>query len=120
MNWAVTPSKLPGAAVPFGAMTVDLEAPITRVTVYVDSARVVRRGRVALPVGPSTVVVHDLPASVRDESVRCAVRGTEAVRLGGIDVTTSYASMSSERALTEAVAQLDRLRDEDAGVRDEV
>ena len=47
-----------------------LDTQIVEVTVFLDGARVVRRGRVSLEAGTRTVVLAGLPASVDPASVR--------------------------------------------------
>src|ERR1700721_1231728 len=46
-----------------------LHAPIPEVTVFQDGARVLRKGRLAVPAGSPTVVLSDLPPSVDTASV---------------------------------------------------
>lgn len=52
-----------------------LDTQMVAVTVFLDGARVVRRGRVTLDVGTRTVVLTGLPATVDHASVRVVARG---------------------------------------------
>ena len=62
-----------------------LDAPIVAVTVHPGRARITRRGRLTVPAGTSEIVVADLPATLLEESVRVAGRGS-GVRVVGVDV----------------------------------
>jgi hypothetical protein len=69
-----------------GSDAVPLEAPIVAVTVYLDAARVTRRGTVTLPGGSSVVTIADLPASLQEDSVRVAAHG-DGLTLTAVEVS---------------------------------
>lgn len=91
-------------------LTVD--APITAITVFPDRAQVVRVGEVALPQGPTTVVIEGLPASIVAESVRVA---------GDASADVLIASVETGHVFIEQAAHLEerRLNDELAALKDQ-
>jgi uncharacterized protein (TIGR02231 family) len=84
----------------------ELGAPIVAVTVYRDSARVTRRGRVRLAAGDHTVAVEPLPLYLRPDSIRVSGHGPATVL--GVDVTRRH----QPRTTDAAVAQLEEERRE--------
>ena len=82
-----------------------LDAPIAGVTVFMDGARVRRRGTVSVEPGLRPVVIRDLPASVDPASVRVAARGQDLALLN-VEVHHGY--------------RTDPLREETARLRSEV
>ena len=54
---------------------VTINAPIVEVTVFVNRARVTRRGTIHLPAGEQTIRIENLPASINPDSVRASGRG---------------------------------------------
>jgi uncharacterized protein (TIGR02231 family) len=91
---------------------IEVEAPITAVTVFRDGARVVRNG--AFTAGPGTVraVIGGLPSDTDAASIRVALRG-HAVTLVDIEVRREYAAEPLR-------ADTGRLRDEVQACRDAV
>jgi uncharacterized protein (TIGR02231 family) len=84
-------SALPDAP---GTTPTLLDAPIVAVTVYPGQARVVRRGRVAVPAGPVPVTLTGLPLALDAESVRVTGRG--AATIGGVDIVTAHRATHDE------------------------
>ncbi len=72
-------------------VVIDVDAPITAVTVFLDGARVVRTGTFAADPGAVRAVVGGLPADADTASVRVALRG-HAVTLVDIEVQRKYAT----------------------------
>ncbi|MFD0820315.1 DUF4140 domain-containing protein, partial [Micromonospora zhanjiangensis] len=68
--------------------TVQIEAPVVAVTVYVDRARVTRRGTVTLPAGQHRVGIGPLPLSLDRDSLR--VGGSGPATVLGVDVSTRH------------------------------
>ena len=89
---ATEPSSA-GPDVP-GTTPTLLDAPIVAVTVYPGQARVVRRGRVAVPAGPVPVTLTGLPLTLDAESVRVTGRG--AATIGGVDIVTAHRATHDE------------------------
>lgn len=87
---------------------MDLQAPIVAVTVHPQRARVVRRGRVAVPAGRSDVVVADLTRTLLPDSLRVAVAGA---RVLGVDVVHRHLAELPDgrvRAAEAAVREAER------------
>ncbi len=82
-----------------------LDAPIAAVTVFMDGARVRRRGTVSVEPGLRRAVIRDLPPSVDPASVRVAARGRDLALLN-VEVHHRY--------------RTDPLREETARLRSEV
>ena len=94
------------------AEAIDLDAPITAVTVFRDGARVVRTGTLTLDAGMGQVTIVGLPAAADPASVRVAVRGHH---LGLLDVEV-HKRFAADPKREDAV----RLRTEAEERRDEV
>lgn len=99
----------------------DLAATLTidQVTVYPQTAAVVRRGEVAVPAGSHRLIIRGLPDPVDPGSLRISA-ASRGVRLGGIEiekiVATEFVS-EAERALRR---KLTELVDRRAEIHDEV
>lgn len=92
---------------------------IDQVTVYPQTAAVVRRGEVTVPAGSHRLIIRGLPDPVDPASLRLSA-SSRVVRLGGIEiekiVATEFAS-EAERGLRQKLTQL---LDRRAEVQDEV
>jgi uncharacterized protein (TIGR02231 family) len=99
----------------------DLAATLTidQVTVYPQTAAVVRRGEVTVPAGSHRLIIRGLPDPVDPGSIRMSA-SSRAVRLGGIEIekiiATEFVS-EAERALRK---KLTELADRRAEIQDEV
>lgn len=99
----------------------DLAATLTidQVTVYPQTAAVVRRGEVTVPAGSHRLIIRGLPDPVDPGSLRMSA-SSRAVRLGGIEiekiVATEFVS-EAERALRK---KLTELVDRRAEIQDDV
>jgi uncharacterized protein (TIGR02231 family) len=88
----------------------DLAATLTidQVTVYPQTAAVVRRGEVTVPAGSHRLIIRGLPDALDPGSLRMSA-SSRAVRLGGIEieriVATEFVS-EAERALRKKLAEL--------------
>ncbi len=87
---------------------IDIEAPIKEVTVYSDRALVNRHGKVELEAGEHVLRVNNLPQFLRD-SLRASGRGTGAIRILNVDVTTAFRSRPPEAELVTLQDELERL-----------
>jgi uncharacterized protein (TIGR02231 family) len=95
-----------------------LEAPIAEVTVFQDGARVVRKGRLAVPAGSPTVVLADLPPSVDTASVRVTARG-KGVTLRDVEVRRDYRTEPVHEHTGRLRAEVDRCKDAVRQLEDE-
>jgi uncharacterized protein (TIGR02231 family) len=99
----------------------DLAATLTidQVTVYPQTAAVVRRGEVTVPAGSHRLIIRGLPDPVDPGSIRMSA-GSRAVRLGGIEIEKIVAAefvSEAERALRK---KLTELVDRRAEIQDDV
>ena len=99
----------------------DLAATLTidQVTVYPQTAAVVRRGEVTVPAGSHRLIIRGLPDPVDPGSIRMSA-GSRAVRLGGIEIEKIVAAefvSETERALRK---KLTELLDRRAEIQDDV
>ena len=92
------------------ADNIDLQAPITAVTVYRDGARITRSGTTALQPGLRSVVLGNLPDSADPESVRVAVRGEHAALLE-VEVNRRYGADPIRDETVRLRAAAERCRD---------
>jgi uncharacterized protein (TIGR02231 family) len=88
----------------------DLAATLTidQVTVYPQTAAVVRRGEVTVPAGSHRLIIRGLPDPVDPGSIRMSA-GSRAVRLGGIEIEKIVAVefvSEAERALRKKLTEL--------------
>src|SRR5437868_1616160 len=95
----------------------NIAANISDVTVYVDRARVVRRGNMHLAQGEQTLTIERLPTSLLDDSVRAGGRG-EGVRILGVEVARDYYTETPEEDQAAIQKELQKLQDEDAALGD--
>lgn len=99
-------------------MTVTaLNAPIQEVTVYVDRARILRRGTIHLAEGEHTLSLPNLPTTLQDDSVRASGRGAN-VRILGVDVAVEFVSEQAQGKAADWQNQLRALQDEDSALAD--
>src|SRR5580693_8637593 len=99
----------PGPAVP-GAAERPMDAPITRVTVFRDGARVLRAGLIELTAGPGSVTIGDLPAAVDTASVRVAARGRDLALLN-VEVRRRVGTEPLREQAARLRAEVERWRD---------
>lgn len=99
----------------------DIAATLTidQVTVYPQTAAVVRRGEVTVPAGSHRLIIRGLPDPIDPGSLRMSA-GSRAVRLGGVEieeiVATEFVS-DAERTLRK---KLTELTDRRAEIQDDV
>ncbi len=88
---------------------VDLDAPITEVTVYADRALVTRRGNIHLEAGEHELRINNLPQFIRD-SLRSAGQGPQNTRILNVDITTAFYSRPPEADISRLQRELERLQ----------
>lgn len=94
-----------------------IEAPIVATTVYLDVARIARRGTVHLTAGEHVLAISPLPNGLEPDSVRAAGQG-ERVRILGVEVGTTYIDRPPEATLDELLGQLEELDESLAALAD--
>jgi uncharacterized protein (TIGR02231 family) len=94
-----------------------IETDISDVTVYVDRARVVRKGTAHLPAGEHTLTLQRLPSGLLDDSVRAGGKGAN-IRILGVDVSRDYYTETPEADQAALQKELQTLQDQDAALVD--
>src|SRR5690606_9278956 len=95
-----------------------LDVPIVAVTVYVDRARVTRRGKFQLAAGEHTLTITNLPRSLEQDSVRAKGQGA-GVKISGVDVQTQFISAAPEAQIAELEGQLQAIQNNDEQLTNE-
>ncbi|NOK57559.1 MAG: mucoidy inhibitor MuiA family protein [Chloroflexi bacterium AL-W] len=95
-----------------------LQAPIVAVTVYVDRARIIRRGSIQLTPGEHTLTLTQLPMTIEEDSVRASGKGTN-VKILGVDTDIQFVTQPPEEALAELREQIETLQDQDKALVDD-
>lgn len=97
--------------------TTAVNAPIQEVTVYVDRARVTRRGTAHVLPGEQTLTFPNLPMTLQDDSVRASGKGAN-VRILSVEVATEFVSDLPEGKVAEWKSQLEAVEDQDKALAD--
>ena len=103
-------------------MEIDLDAPITEVTVYPERALVVRRGKAMIETaGEHTLRVSGLPeSSLQRTSLRATGRGPAGTRILGIEQASEFHAAPPEETLRRLREEIARLKSEIALVDERV
>jgi uncharacterized protein (TIGR02231 family) len=88
----------------------DLNTTITAVTVYVDRARVTRRGVMELKPGVQQLEIQQLPISILPESVRIAARGSVQARLLDLQLGRAFHVESPDENVHQLEDRIEDLR----------
>ena len=102
----------------FGAVTA-LTIP-RQVTVFPDSARVVREGSLKLPGGSQHVLFPDLPASVIESSLRLAVEGPHGTKFYGVGLKKEFTPEIVEARTRRLKERLQALADQKSDLADRI
>lgn len=87
---------------------IDVDAPITDVTVYADRALVTRQGTIHLETGEQELRVNALPQFNRD-SLRANGIGPQGTRILNVDIATAFHGRPPEGELRRLQDELDQL-----------
>jgi len=96
----------------------NLDAPIVEVTVFVDRARITRRGSTVVQLGQNILVIANVPRAINEDTLRTSGKGA-GVTILGVEVVTRYVTSTP---VVDAVAlqkNLDDLLDQDRVLVDE-
>ena len=102
---------------------IEVQAPITNVTVYTDRAQITRKGRVAFDKdGAQELAIGGLPSGLDADSLRASGRGTVAVTIIGVESRTRFLAETAHEGTRDLQSQLRDLQDRDNVLvrRDEV
>lgn len=96
----------------------NLEAAIAEITVYPESARVLRRGQLYLTAGQHLLVFDGLPATLDEDSVGVSGKG-ETVRVLDVDLHAQFVPRLADSDFSELETRLHKLVEEDTRLADE-
>ena len=91
----------------------EIETTVGEVTVYVDRARISRKGSVSLDVGNHFLAITGLPISLSPDSVRAKAAGTARARILGVDLSRAFFKDVPPGKVKELSEQIRQLEDED-------
>jgi uncharacterized protein (TIGR02231 family) len=100
------------------AAEIEIEAPISAVTVYPDRAEVTRLIESAVPAGATTFVVGGLPADLMPDSVRVSGESNGTVLIGSVETAPFIAETPAYEPDPKIEAELEALRDRRRAVED--
>jgi hypothetical protein len=106
--WLAATTAVPDAAIGPDAIeqATEVAAPIARVTVYSDRARVSRLGRVAVRPGVQALRVPDLPGATYMDTVRVGARGARVLRVETAPIDRERMTIDQVEALLVRAEQL--------------
>ena len=90
-------------------MATSVETEITKVTVYLDRAKVTRQGVLTLEGTESILTISHLPITVSPESIRVSGRGESAVKILGATTERQRFKEPVKQKLAEVEAQIEAL-----------
>ncbi|MBS3794163.1 MAG: mucoidy inhibitor MuiA family protein [Candidatus Thorarchaeota archaeon] len=99
-------------------MTTRIDAPVNSVTVFVDGARVTRKGAAPLAPGEQDIIVRGITKFAQDDSFR--VKGTGRASIRGINVETHKEVFEPEGDTETLRSKLRKLEDERDEINDEL
>ncbi|MCK5056960.1 MAG: mucoidy inhibitor MuiA family protein [Candidatus Aminicenantes bacterium] len=88
----------------------EIETTVKEVTVYVDRARICRKGCVSLAVGSHYLTITGLPVTLLPDSVRAKAVGTARARILGVDLRRVFfkdVPPGKAKELTDLIRQLE-------------
>jgi uncharacterized protein (TIGR02231 family) len=101
------------------AADIAAELRIDEVTVYTQGAMVTRKGAANFPMGSHRLLIKGLPADIDSKLLRVMV-GSNAVRLGSVEVTTVNEGQYVADKERELRAQIEAKTDQRAAIQDEI
>lgn len=100
-------------------MDVTVGTTVTRVTVYLDRARVTAVGECQLEAGIHRLLVDELPLVLEPESVRVSGQGTARVRIQSVDVARRFYEETPAEQARELEREIEQVGDEMRALADE-
>ncbi len=102
---------------------IEVQVPISAVTIYIDRAQITRRGRVTFDKdGAQELAIGGLPAALDADSLRASGRGQVAVTIIGVESRVRHLAQTAHEGTRTIQDQLRELQDRDNVLvrRDEV
>lgn len=85
---------------------------VESVTVFLDRAEVTRRVSLDLPAGASTILVHNLPAQLIENSLRASGNGPAGLAIAAVEIRRQFSTQLAGEQERKLRGQLQGLRDE--------
>jgi len=99
---------------------IEVKTAVDQVTVYVNRARISRKGGVSPDPGSHQLTVPDLPLTLDPDSVRVKAAGTARAKILGVDVKKTFFKDVPPGKAKELTDQIRQLEDEDRVLADNV
>jgi hypothetical protein len=99
---------------------IEVKTTVDQVTVYVDRARISRKGSVSPDPGNHQLAVPDLPLTLDPDSVRVKAAGTARAKILGVGVKKTFFKDVPPGKAKELTDQIQQLEDEDRVLADNV
>jgi uncharacterized protein (TIGR02231 family) len=97
----------------------ELKTIVSEVTLFVQGARITRKGKTEVETGIHHVKIPNLPLSLEAESLRVRASGTARARILGVDVQKAFYEKAPPGKVRELTDQIEKLEDEDRVLADE-
>lgn len=96
----------------------EIETTVSEAIVYVDRARICRKGKVSLEKGNFSLTIAGLPRTLSPDSVRAKAAGTARARILGVDLRRTFFKDIPPGKAKELSDQIQQLEDEDRVLAD--
>jgi uncharacterized protein (TIGR02231 family) len=97
-----------------------MDTKITAVTVYLDRALIVRKGKIQLTGEETELIVPELPLSLNTNSVRVAGRGTTRVKLLAVRTETDFSNEPVNQEIARLQAEIETLEEQKRTSKDRI
>ncbi len=108
------------AALPAHAAELQPESSIRSVTVFPVGATIVRTADVALPVGPSTIIIDDLPAGIEPDSLKVEGAGSSNFAIASVETRYVSAGDAKNPEREALLREIREIEDRIAAVNDRI
>jgi uncharacterized protein (TIGR02231 family) len=97
-----------------------MDTNIIAVTVYIDRASIVRKGKIQLTGEETELIVPELPLSVNTNSVRVAGRGTTRVKLLAVKTEIAFSNEPINQEIARSQAEIETLEEQKHTYKDRI
>lgn len=102
------------------AKSVTVPAKPAEVTVYPNSARIIRLGSKNLTAGDATVRFENIPLSAVEQSLSLKAKGPKGTKLSGVRLTTIHNTVVNEKRSRELQDKIQKLKDDQTDLKDSI
>ena len=100
------------------AAEIKADSTIKAVTIYPNSAKVVRVATVTLEAGENDIVINNLPANLNVSSLRVSGEGQGSISLGSVELLRSFQEDIVQEREKEILGKIEALQDESRTIED--